>query len=283
MSSETIDRGPEDEADLIGAADIVAAFTALRHELKLQVRAGRDLAAGLEGLVDGCLDQRLGAVTDRLSRLETTLQAVAGDAAARPAAGGSTEAIRPLAAALAEVEESLERAVVAIATEAEAMGCVATDTDQEPDRETACVEPPDPAAAWDSCLVESSWLVRTLAARLVARLRQIFDSHLERAAWDGERRTAMNRAAVAAAATSLVDAGQGLELVLVRTRRLMEQAGLRRIDVLHQPFDGEQMRAIDITADPAVPEGHVARQFRPGYLLHGMVLRPAEVGVSRCS
>ena len=61
----------------------------------------------------------------------------------------------------------------------------------------------------------------------------------------------------------------------------MEQAGLRRIDVLHEPFDAEQMLAIEISKDPAVPEGHVAKQFRPGYLLRGVVLRPAEVGVSR--
>jgi molecular chaperone GrpE (heat shock protein) len=41
------------------------------------------------------------------------------------------------------------------------------------------------------------------------------------------------------------------------------------------------MRAIDIAEDAAVPEGHVAKQFRPGYVLHGAVLRPAEVGVAR--
>lgn len=108
MSSDPIDREPEDEPGLIGAADIVAEFTALRHELKLQVRAGRDLTVGLEGLVDGCLDRG--------------------------------------------------RDVVA-------------------------------------------------------------------------------------------DTGQGLELVLARTRRLMEQAGLGRIDVLHEPFDPERMRAIDIAED----------------------------------
>ena len=91
----------------------------------------------------------------------------------------------------------------------------------------------------------------------------------------------MAQEAVAAAATSLADAGQGLELVLVRTRRLMEQAGLRRFDVLHEPFDAERMRAIDISEDSGVAEGHVAQQFRPGYLFQGVVLRPAEVGVSR--
>ncbi|MSR26715.1 MAG: hypothetical protein EXS06_06815, partial [Planctomycetaceae bacterium] len=232
MSSDPIDREPEDESGLIGAADIVAEFTALRHELKLQVRAGRDLTAGLDGLVDGCLDRRLGVVAERLSRLETALQSVVTGTPARLAAAGSTEAIRPLAMALAEVEESLDRAVTAIATEAETIRCGVTDTDEDTDRETADAEPPEPAADWDSCLAESSWLVRTLAAGLVGRLRQVFDEQVHRATGDGERRAGMPREAVAAAATSLADAGQGLELVLVRTRRLMEQAGLRRIDVL---------------------------------------------------
>ena len=281
MSSDPIDREPEDESNLVGAADIVAEFTALRHELKLQVRAGRDLTAGLEGLVDGCLDRRLGVVAERLSRLETALQSVVAGTPARPAAAGSTEAIRPLAMALSEVEESLERAVIAIATEAESITASATDADESTARETADAAPPELAAAWDSCLAESSWLVRTLAAGLVGRLRQVFDDQVRRATRDGERRAGMPREAVAAAATSLADAGQGLELVLVRTRRLMEQAGLRRIDVLHEPFDADRMRAIDIAEDPAVPEGHVAKQYRPGYLLRDVVLRPAEVGVSR--
>ena len=283
MSSDPIDREPENESNLVGAADIVAEFTALRHELKLQVRAGRDLTAGLEGLVDGCLDRRLGIVAERLSRLETALQSVVAGTPARLAAAGSTEAIRPLAMALSEVEESLERAVIAIAiaTEAETILCSATDADESTARETADAEPPELAAAWDSCLAESSWLVRTLAAGLVGRLRQVFDDQVRRATRDGERRAGMPREAVAAAATSLADAGQGLELVLVRTRRLMEQAEIRRIDVLHEPFDADRMRAIDIAEDPAVPEGHVAKQYRPGYLLRDVVLRPAEVGVSR--
>ena len=154
MSSDPIDREPAEESGLVGAADIVAAFTALRHELKLQAKAGRDLTSGLEGLVDGCLDRRLGVVADRLSRLETVLQSAVSGTSARPAAAGSTEAIRPLAMALAEVEESLERAVIAITTEAVTISCVATGRDEETGHETADTEPPDPAAAWDSCLAE---------------------------------------------------------------------------------------------------------------------------------
>jgi len=70
-------------------------------------------------------------------------------------------------------------------------------------------------------------------------------------------------------------------LLLVRTRRLMAQAGVRRIDVRSEPFDAGRMRAVDVVEDAEVPEGHVAEQYRPGYLLHGTVLKPAEVRVAR--
>jgi molecular chaperone GrpE len=123
--------------------------------------------------------------------------------------------------------------------------------------------------------------VRKLAAGLVGRLRQLCDERIQQAAEAGSRRDGAAQEALTMTATALADAGQGLELVLLRTRRLMEQAGLRRIDVLHEPFDAERMRAIETLEEPTIPEGHVARQFRPGYLLHGAVLRPAEVGVSR--
>ena len=78
--------------ELLGAIDIVEAFTALRHELKLQVRTGREL------------QQRLG---ESVPRIESSL-------ASRPNASGSTSVSdegRRLAEAVAEIDEALERAV----------------------------------------------------------------------------------------------------------------------------------------------------------------------------
>lgn len=296
MNGDAPDHEPADETGLLGAADIVAAFTALRHELKLQVRAGRDLAAGLEGTVVAALErsfgqspahgiaQRLDAIGDRLGRLETSVVAAARPT---PAAG---DPLRGLAVALAEIEESLERATVAVAEQAESVGLDAMagvqdgdndEHDMRDDHTAADAASPDPTAAWDDCVGRAPWLVRTLAAGLIARLRIVFDDALAQAATDGVRRAEAASEPLAAAATALADAGQGLELLLARTRRLMTQAGVQRIDVLHEPFDAERMRAVDVVEDAEVPEGHVAEQFRPGYLLHGAVLRPAEVRVSR--
>lgn len=265
-SGDTADLEPADEAGLLGAADIVAAFTALRHELKLQVRAGRDLA-------------------ERLDRLETAVVAAARQPPPVPGDG-----VRHLAVAIAEIEESLERATVAVAEQAESVSleAVAAGEFGEHDDDAASEDAPsadhaagDPRAAWDDCLARAPWHVRGLAAGLLTRLRALFDEAVEQASEDGRRRAAAAGDSLAGAGTALADAGQGLELLLVRTRRLMAQAGVRRIDVLGEPFDAERMRAVDVVEDAEVPEGHVAEQYRPGYLLHGTVLRPAEVRVAR--
>lgn len=80
---------------------------------------------------------------------------------------------------------------------------------------------------------------------------------------------------------ALADAAQGLELVLLRVRRLMERTGLSRMDVLGQPFDPEWMRAVESVEADGVPPGAVAEEVRPGYVLGDTVLRPADVRVAR--
>ncbi len=263
MNDSTAGHEPADETGLLGAADIVTAFTALRHELKLQVRAGRDLA-------------------DRLGRLEAAV--IAGVRPPPPAPG---DQLRRLAGGLAEMEESLERATVAVAEQAERLSLAGVEAGEDAtsgvadDAALADERRPDPAAAWNDCLERSPRLLRLLAAGLTERLGRVFDEAIAEATAAGQRSTEAATEAVAGAATALADAGQGLELLLVRTRRLMNQAGIRRIDVVDEPFDPERMRAIDVVEDTNVPEGHVAAQYRPGYLLDDTVLRPAEVRVAR--
>jgi molecular chaperone GrpE (heat shock protein) len=78
------------DENAFGAVDIVSAFTALRHDLKLQIRGG---AEALESL------------NRRLDRLESTLQS-----AAKPPAASDQHA-RSFAFALAEIETALQRTI----------------------------------------------------------------------------------------------------------------------------------------------------------------------------
>jgi len=95
-------RVPPDQA-LFGVIDIVESFTALRHEIKLQVRDGRALR---ETTAEG------------LTRLEQSLQGLTLSVAAisqKPMGTPQDDsAARGLAEAIVEMEEALSRAVLAI-------------------------------------------------------------------------------------------------------------------------------------------------------------------------
>ena len=56
--------------------------------------------------------------------------------------------------------------------------------------------------------------------------------------------------------------------------------GLERIDAQGQPFDPERHEALMQTGE-GQGEPYVADVLRPGYLLHGRVIRPAGVKVAR--
>jgi len=93
---------PPDQTSF-GAIDIVESFTALRHEIKLQVRDGRALR---ETTAEG------------LARLEQSLQGLSRSVAAigqKPMGTSQDDsAARKLAEAIVEIEEALSRAVLAI-------------------------------------------------------------------------------------------------------------------------------------------------------------------------
>jgi molecular chaperone GrpE len=61
----------------------------------------------------------------------------------------------------------------------------------------------------------------------------------------------------------------------------LEKHGIRRIDVLGEPFDPERHEAVDEVVDDERPAGTVAAVLLPGYLHHERLLRPAMVGVAR--
>jgi len=259
-------------AGLLGAADIVAAFTGLRHELTLQVRAGRELTAGLEQQLADAVVRPLGELADQLGRLEERV-----GRQTRPDA--ATGDLRSLAMALAEVDEGLERAAAAVAAQhsliqriiaGEASGSLVN----------AAAEPAM-AAAWDAAAAHASWPVRLIAGRLLARLRAAVLAEAARGEAEAVRQAVSPAGSFGQMADAVADAGQGLELLLRRVRRQMAEAGVDRIEVVHQPFDPESMRAVDTVVDASVPAGVVTEEVRSGYRLQGAVVRAADVRVAR--
>lgn len=74
---------------------------------------------------------------------------------------------------------------------------------------------------------------------------------------------------------------EGLNLVLARLRRAMQEQSIQRIDVAGQPFDADTMHAIGAVASTDCPAGHVAEQLSPAYSWQGRLLRFADVRIAK--
>lgn len=218
----------EPELELLGAVDIVEAFTTLRHELKLQVRGGRELQQSLIDMI-----QRL---EQRITSLPTSTSA-----------NISSES-RKLAEAIAEIEEGLQRAIESIVQKSESARSDINVLNR-----------------YDAMVAKAPWIAKTFAGNWLEDLRASLAHSI----------------ATAKRADSTQDAThRGLELLLARVHRLMQQCEIERVNVLHQPFDAESMNAIDLIVDPQVPSAHVAQQLRPLYRWRSNTLRCAEVRIA---
>ena len=218
----------EPELELLGAVDIVEAFTTLRHELKLQVRGGRELQQSLIDMI-----QRL---EQRITSLPTSTSA-----------NISSES-RKLAEAIAEIEEGLQRAIESIVQKSESARSDINVLNR-----------------YDAMVAKAPWIAKTFAGNWLEDLRAGLAHSI----------------ATAKRADSTQDAThRGLELLLARVHRLMQQCEIERVNVLHQPFDAESMNAIDLIVDPQVPSAHVAQQLRPLYRWRSNTLRCAEVRIA---
>ncbi len=134
--------------EMLGALDIVEAFTALRQELKLQVRSGREAQQ---------------AFSDGLQRIEQRIAAVqAAPAQPIPATVQSSDS-RKLAEAIADIDENLQRAVESL-------------NKNFPTTKA----PPNWLVSFDAVVAQVPWLARSFASNTFSALREI----LERAEQD---------------------------------------------------------------------------------------------------
>lgn len=235
------------EENLIGAIDIVAAFTALRQDVKTQIRSGRELQDAVASRL-GELDLRLQSMLHQLQ--QAAQQQTTQQQAAQPTKSANTKdenaATRQLAEALAEVEEALQRALASIPdTSASTSPCSAL------------------LSSFDAQLATVPWWARvTVSNRMIS-----FRTELSKSAqWQPPDASA---------------ARQGLTLVLARVHRIMNQTGLERMDVAGRAFDAELMFAIDTVECVNTPRAHVAEQVRPAYFWQGKLLRNAEVRLAK--
>ncbi|MHC8508000.1 MAG: nucleotide exchange factor GrpE [Rhodospirillales bacterium] len=73
----------------------------------------------------------------------------------------------------------------------------------------------------------------------------------------------------------------GLEMVERQTMGVLESHGVRAFDALGKRLDPHMHEAMYEYDDPAQPSGMVGQVVEAGYMIHGRLLRPAKVGVTK--
>ena len=84
-----------------------------------------------------------------------------------------------------------------------------------------------------------------------------------------------------AANDTLKNLAHGVELTEKELGVVLENQGVRKLNVLNQPFDANFHNAIQEVENTGVPAGTVVQVFQDGYMIHDRLLRPAMVVVSK--
>ncbi len=232
------DRRELEPSPEIGLFQLAEQFTALRHELKLETKSSRNLEEQTRSAVES-----MKQAVDALRAIEARQSALAREFAAAEAIA------RPLAEALAELDEALRR------------GQQAAITSRERFREQLQDELLEEL---DEQFAEQPWWRRWLARRWFRATRNSVAEHIRRV--DAE------------VFGSLLE---GYGLVQNRLRRALEQNRIERIECVGEMVDPNRMTVVEVTDHSEFPPGSVAEEIRPGYLWKANVLRYAEVKAVR--
>jgi len=215
----------------VGFFQLIEEFTALRHELKLQTRSSRNLQEQGEAL--------LGALQQAIDQFR---------AVAPKEAEAARAAAQPLALALADLDEALDRGRLGL---------------EKGIRRLAEESGKDLHPALDAAFARLSWLRRLLLKSYHEEIREIVRRHDE--------------AGRELAGTLL----EGYGLIQARLRRALSAEQIEAIECLDQPVDPELMTVVAIAEDSGRPPGVVVAEIRRGYTWQGRLLRYAEVRASR--
>tara|TARA_Y100000588_G_scaffold147060_1_gene160960 strand:- start:1142 stop:1750 length:609 start_codon:yes stop_codon:yes gene_type:complete len=74
---------------------------------------------------------------------------------------------------------------------------------------------------------------------------------------------------------------EGLELTMKLLLDALQKNGIEQINPVGEAFDPNAHEAMSMQENPDTPSNHVLTVFQRGYLLHGRVIRPARVIVSK--
>jgi molecular chaperone GrpE len=215
----------------VGLFRLVEEFTALRHEVKLETKGSRSLQEQLEAV--------LPAIRQAIDQFRTIgpkeEQAVIA-------------AARPMAEALADLDEALDRGRLEI--------------EKARDRIRASIALI--GSELDAVYRGFPWFRRIGLRVYHGRVQELLGSRV--AGGQDEQFAALL---------------EGYDLIQVRLRRAMDAGQVRRIDTVGLPVDPALMSVIEVVDAPDQRPGHVVDEVRRGYTWRGRVLRFAEVRAAR--
>lgn len=73
----------------------------------------------------------------------------------------------------------------------------------------------------------------------------------------------------------------GIEMTRKELDSVFERHGISKVEAIGKPMDANFHQAMFEVEDPSQPVGTVVQEMAAGYTLHGRLLRPAMVGVSK--
>jgi molecular chaperone GrpE len=215
----------------VGLYRLVEEFTALRHEIKLETKGSRNLNEQVEALLPA-IRQAVDQLRSVAPREEQVLQAVA----------------RPMAEAIADLDEALERGRLEI----------------EKARDRLAASTASIVADLDAFYASQPWYRRWRHSSYHRQVRELV----------GNRAGESQREIFAALL-------EGYGLIQARLRRALDAGQVGRIDCVGRPVDPTRMTVVEAIDAVDQPPGHVVDEVRGGYTWGGRVLRYAVVRAAR--
>ncbi|MCH5372586.1 MAG: nucleotide exchange factor GrpE [Planctomycetes bacterium] len=234
LRDESDDLQDASDGDLpeVGLVQLIEAFTALRQELKLQTKSSRGLEEAIE--------QALAGIDEAAEQVRAFQARETGEA---------ERLARPLAEALIELDEALERGLRAAESAQrdvvqDAVGRFEQASQQRLHQLSAWQR--WKARAWSD---QASELFREQAADLQRRI--------------------------------MLPLLEGYRLIYERLERTLAELGIQRIPCVGQSVDPMRMTVVELVDSAGAEPETVVDQVRPGYEWHGRLIRYAEVRAAR--
>ncbi len=237
------EKGPGGETPSAGILQMAEAFTALRHEIKLQTKGLRGQQEHLQSN-----QQTLEAAIDELRNNRRDTLKVADESAAAAA--------RPLLVGLLDIDEAIGQAI----RSAERLLTAANPAEASPADRTqrSLVDELDQdfhsLPAWKRILFRNYWQhIRQRLAEIPAPTRP----------------------------ASLETTLEGLRMLQTRLQRVLSAAEVQSTPCVGQRVEPRTMRVVEVIDDPTQPPETVIDEIRAGYQWKGTILRPAEVRATK--